>query len=500
MSIQSETPNNGPFAVELYYNNQRLLPAPLIDWTVESNFNDVGVRISNNNRLTLTGSVLIVPSGSYERMYTKQQELRNLFAVDGKDLVILAGDGNRTLTRGAIISSGLKPKITSINISPDTHVTRFDYTIEMEDLVAASGVSGITSSLSNQWSFKEDSDSCTMQVTHSVSAEGPDGEADKFQQALAAVKPLLGIDKLPLDLPYFAQPNFSGMFGMTHPANSAGGPVFEVSVQREENADVANGTYSVTEIFTIVSGVPFFFTAKTYSFDEDQNGIATVTVAGTVQGLGRTLVAGLADGGYGFERASSGFINKVKPTLPWEASGVYLKYKGSPGSGLSLFNPTSYSVAENRCKGTIGFSVTYTDDINAQLPSGISSLSCSTAIVEGIRVFASHAIPFRRLGNVLQDIRTSTEGTITIQCQAQAKNTGNPTIDTNRAIAAVQFELNRLKNKHGNPNNYVTIRVGGLDQQLDDKNLTCSSTLNLTFTQDLVNAPSANADISLRTL
>jgi|SRR6185436_3109867 len=501
ISIVSRPPQS---AVEVFYNGAKIVPAPLIEWAVESQFRNDGSRVDNINRLTLTGTTLIVPSGSYEQMYVKQQALRDTFSVDYKDLVILAGPGNRTLPFGAIISSGLRPRVNSINIAPDVQVTRFDWTVELQDLIAASGVSGVTSSLSNQWSFREDQDSCTLKVTHQVSAEGVEGESDKFYQAMAAVKPLLGIDKLPIDIPYFAQPNFSGLFGMTHPSNPAGGPVFEVSVQREEVADIANGSYSVTEQFTIVSGVPFYFTSKTESFEEDQNGIAQVTIAGTVQGLGRTLTPLDAEGGVGYFRAASGFANYVRPQLPWTASGIYGRFKigsgGAGGSGLALNNPTAFSISQNKCHGSIDFSITYTDNPAAYLPSGIASRTCNVNVVEGTRIQASHAIPFRRLGSIIQDIKTTTDGSISIQCQAIAKNTGNTNNDTNLAIQFVQSELNRLKAIYANPANYITIRIVGLNQQNNDIDRSCNATLELAFTVDLATVQTLGSTITLRTL
>lgn len=501
MNVLSEVQNPPASTVEVYYNGNRITPAPLIDWTIEPQFDDSGARTANLNRLVLTGSVLIVPSGSYEQMYTKQQALHNAFSVDNADFVILAGPANKTLPAGTVICSGLRPKVTNINVPADIQVQRIDYTVELEDLVAVSGVSGVTSSLSDQWSFRENNESCTVEITHQVSAEGPEGETDRFLQAFNAVRARLGIDKLPIHIPYFVEPNASGLWGITHPSNPSGGPIFELSVQREEVADVVNGTYSATEIFTIVSGVPFYFTSHSESFEEDAEGIATVTIAGTVQGLGRTLTAFRGEGGVGFERAVSGFINHVKPSLRWEASGVYVRYKeGSSGSGLAIYNPTAYSVTQNKCRGTIDFSITFTDDPTANLPSGITSSTCSVSIVEGIRLYASHAIPFRRLGNIIQDIKTTTEGTISIQCQAQAKNTGDSTDDTNRAIQFVQDEINRLKSIHANPANFITIRISGLNQQLSDTDLTCQATLDLAFTVDLANVSDINSDIALRTL
>jgi len=501
MSIVSQISNPPLAAIEVLYDGCMLVPAPFIDWTVEGQFDDNGVRLADRNRLVLTGTTLAVPSGSYEQMYGLQESLRAVFAVDNKDFVIRAGPGSKTLTEGVIICSGLKPRINSLNISPDLHFQRFDYSIELEDLVTVSGVSGVTSSLSNQWSFREDPDSCTVNITHQVNAEGPDGEPDKFDQALRAVKPLLGIDQLPLQLPCFVIPNASGLFGITHPSNPDGGPIFEVSVQREEVADIANGTYQVTEVFTIVSGVPFFFNQRTESYDEDVNGIATVSIAGSVQGLGRTLTAGEELGNPGFDRACSGFLNVIRPNLPWDASGIYNKYKiGGSTSGLAIFNPTSLSISQNKCRGTIDFSISYTDDPSAGLPSGIASRTCSVNVVEGTRLQVSHAIPFRRLGSIVQDIKTTTDGTIAIQCQSQAKNTGNTVDDTNRAIEFVQDELNRLKTANANPADYVDIRISGLTQQNSDSDLTCSATINFVFTVDLGTVATVTSDISLRTL
>lgn len=500
----SIVPNPPSSAVEVFYDGKKIVPAPLIEWVVESQFSNVGVREDSINRLTLTGTTLISPSGSYEQMYLKQQALRDTFAVDYKDFVIKAGPANRTLANGTVISSGLRPRVNSLNITPDIHVTRFDWSVELQSLVAASGVSGVVSSLSNQWSFRENQDNGTLNVTHQVNAEGPEGQPDKFYQAMAAVKPLLGIDKLPIDIPYFAQPNFSGLFGMTHPSNPLGGPVFEVSVQREEVADISNGSYSVTEVFTIVSGVPFYYTNKTSSFEEDNAGVAQVTIAGSVQGLGRTLAPGQDDGGLGFVRATSGFVNYVRPQLPWTASGVYYRYKvgsgGAGGSGLALNNPTSFSVTQNIFRGTIDFSITYTDNPANNLPSGIVTRSSSVNTVEGVRLQVSHTIPYRRLGSIIQDIATVTDGTISIQCQAQGKNTGNAQNDTNRAIQFVQDELNRLKTIYANSANYITLRVSGLNQQNNDSELTCSATLEFAFTVDLANTLSPNSTVSLRTI
>jgi hypothetical protein len=503
MNVESEIPNPPQSAVEVFYNNCKLVPAPTFDFSQEPQFDDTGTRTSVVTRITLNGSILMLPSGSYEQLYTKQEELKSAFSVDNAPFAVLAGPGNKTLPDGTVICSGLTPKVNSLNIAEDIHVLRFDYSVELEDLTAVEGVSGITSSLSNSWSFSEDPGSCTVEVTHSVSAEGPDGEPDKFLQAMRAVKPLLGIDKLPIQLPCFVEPNASGLFGITHPSNTAAGSVFEIGVNREESADVANGTYSVTEVFTIVSGAPFYFTARTSSFEEDQNGVSTVSIQGTVQGLGRTISTSLGtDGGFGFDRACSGFLNNVKPQLPADASGIYLKYKSFVrGSGLNVINPTAFTLTENACQGSISFNVSYSDNPSANLPSGIVSASCSVSVQEAGRVIASHAIPFRRLGNIFQDIKTTSEGTVNLQCQAQAKNTGDNIADTNFAISYVEGELDRLRLLHANVNNFIDIRISQpINHSFNERDLTSNASISYTFVTDLASVPTVSSTITLSRL
>ena len=80
--VLSEIPNPQAAAVDVQYNGYKLTPAPFVDWTVEPQFDDLGVRTADRNRITLTGTVLVSPSGSYEQMYVKQEELRTLFATD----------------------------------------------------------------------------------------------------------------------------------------------------------------------------------------------------------------------------------------------------------------------------------------------------------------------------------------------------------------------------------------------------------------------------------
>ncbi len=498
MNVQSITRSSPLSHVEVYYGDCRLVPAPLVDFSISPEFTDSGERTRNVTSLSLDGTVLILPSGSYEQMYVQQEALKDAFSIDYLDFTIRAGAGNKTLPSGTVICSGLKPKVTSIRIEPDIHVTSFDYIIELEDQSVTSTSSGILETLSDQWSFSENQDNCTLQITHNISATGPDGATDRFDQALRTVKGRTGIDKLPLTLPCFVEPNASGLFNLDHPSIATDGSTYEVSVQREETADVPGGSYSISEVFTIVSGVPFFYNTRTESFQQDQNGISTVSIQGTVQGLGRTLNPSFgSEGGMGFQRACSGFFEVIKPNLPFEASGVYVRYTGL-ASGLQIFSPTSFQISQNKCRGTIDFSVSYTDDPLLELPSGIANRSCSVQRTDGTRVFANHPIPFRRLGPIIQDIKTTTQGSVSIQCQVQAKNTGDKEADNARALQYAQDELNRLRAIHANSANFIELYVSsGPSKTLDDRALNVDASITYAFTIDLSSAQSANADIVL---
>jgi hypothetical protein len=97
-------------------------------------------------------------------------------------------------------------------------------------------------------------------------------------------------------------------------------------------------------------------------------------------------------------------------------------------------------------------------------------------------------------------VKTTTEGTITISASARATNTGDPAADTNRAIDHVESELNRLRNLHAQSSDFVTLRVSGLDQGNNDRDLTAEATLSYIFTVDLAATLDEDASVILKRL
>lgn len=158
--------------VEVYYGKPtepgalQLWPAPIFSFTEEAQCDDLGQRQSTTTRISIDGTILVLNSGCYETVYERQEVLRQAFSTDFRDFVVQAGGSNPNIPSGTPICSGLQPKVLSVNIEPDLQFQRADYTIELEAITPVSGVSGVTSSLSNQWSFTEQNDSCTVQVSH----------------------------------------------------------------------------------------------------------------------------------------------------------------------------------------------------------------------------------------------------------------------------------------------------------------------------------------------
>lgn len=489
MTTESYIGRNFEHKVEVHYGTNRLIPAPLVEWIEEYEHDPNNKsRTIKTQRIKLDGS-FVIAGGSYERMFTMQESLRNAFSVDGYEFKIVAGAGNSTLPSGAYIASGIYPQIKNVTVEPNLQFNRLDYTVDM--VHTTTSVSGqAVSELSDTWELSENQDGWYLDVRHNVSARGINtlsSGTNAIHHAINAVVPRLGLSNLPYYLPQYTEPTASGG-GTTQ--------IFEVGVNRTEQIDSLGGNYSVTENFIIASGLQNYVHTQNGTFEEDENGIATITLQGSVKGAGRTNYN--PDGGVGFTNARDGFVDDILPNLPSNASGVYNRYKTNASNHyLYTNNKLSFSISENRYAGTIQYTVRYNDDPSENLPSGILEASSSVQRTDGIRLYASHPIPFRRLGNILQDIKTTTEGQIVITVNAKAENTGDTTVDTNRAIGYVQDEINRLK---PNSVDFETLRMGGVQQNYSDKELTANASVTYIFTVDLSTVTSADSDIVLETL
>lgn len=484
--ISSVSPFGSP-EWELYYGGQRLYPAPLVTFSRGYTRNAVDVALSYQDSWVLRGVYLNAPSGCFQDVVTGMESLKSIFSQDRLELVIKAGAASRSLPSGTTIVSGIYPYIESISIPERTdQFYRFDYEVTLTNKIAASGASGVIQSSDDSWSYEENQDYYSVTVNHTINAVGintaPSGAASNaVSNAKAFVTSRTGIANAPSGFPIYVEPGA---------VSGVSGTFYELQRTRRESVNLEQGSYDISETFVIGSGTRPFSDTRTFTYDKDANGISTVNVQGTVQGFKRT--DGTNTLVNGFTNAQSGFLNHVRPYITNDASGVY-SYWGGSGI-LGIYSPTSTSISENRYLGTIAYSYTFTDDPAKVLPSGIVEQSLSVQRNDAIRVFVTHAIPFRRLGDILQDLATPTLGTITINATARSENTGDIISDVNRAISHVQ---NLINQNRPNPNEFITLRLTSLNQDNSKLQLTASATATYEFTVDLATVNTSNSDIIL---
>jgi hypothetical protein len=474
----------GPSAVELYYGGQRLYPAPLIDWQRTINRNDAGTAISQEDTWTLKG-LYVSTVNEYYDVVQEMNDLKTIFSQDGLELVIKAGGGSITLPSGTVITSGVYPFVEAIGIPERTdQFRRFDYQVTLIAKTAASGVSGVVSSTGDTWNFTEDAERATTTVNHTVNAIGintaTSGSASNaLSNARTFVLSRVGASAVPSNYPSYVNP-------------SGTNTLYEFQRTRSETVDIEAGSYEITETFVYASGSQPFSDNRTYSFSTDANGIATVTVDGTIQGYPRTAGTDVAFNG--FYNAQSGFRSVLKPLIYNDAALVYTRYGGS---GTLATTTQSYSITENRFLGTVQYSLSYTDDPAKVLPSGIVEQSITIARNDAVRLQVSHVIPQRRLGNLVQDIATPTVGSITITASSKATNTGDNVADTNRALSNVQDLINQYR---PSSSDFINLRIISKEQTPDPLALSAQATVVYEFIVDLAQVNDASSDIILTPL
>ena len=487
---ESSLPGLNPSYLEVSYGGSVLTPSPFIQHSVSIERDDSGNRELERTTRTLTGQILT--SGlSYHFVRQKQRELEAAFAADNLEFKILATADNPCLVAGTPIESGVFPFVESIDIQEDVQFNRLDYTIVLVEETAPSGVSGLVTNLSNNWSYSENDQECLIDISHTVSAQGVNTAvsglpSNAIDNATTRVKSLLGLVHAPSGFPCYVEP-----------ASGSDVRFYEVTTQREESIDVEDGTYSVTENFKLVSGLLPFVDERTSQVQVDESNITTVNLQGTVRGFGRTNDGafeghGRGGGGTGFLNALSGFNSLVRPNWINDALLIYDRFSGS--GALATDNPQAINISQTPCQGTVGYSVTFTDDPSELLPSGIQELTCTVTRNDPVVQNAIIGVPFNALGPVFQRLCTTSEGSYAIACNVTAKNTGDELVDTNRAIEVAEQEIIK---RQPNPADFVELKLTGRNTTTDRINRSINVTFTWTFSQDIATVPSDTGPITL---
>lgn len=487
---ESSLPGLSPSFLEVSYGGSVLLPSPLIAHSIQIERDDSDNREVIRTTRTLTGQILTSGLG-YHFVRSKQRELEDAFAVDNLEFRIVATANHPCLVPGTPIESGVFPLVQSIDIQEDTQFNRLDYTIVLEDATAPSGVSGLVTDLTNTWSYSENEAECLVDITHTASAQGVNTSisgqpSNALVNAKLRITQLLGLEAAPSGFPCYVQP-----------ASGSDVRFYEVTTSREETVGVEDATYSVSETFKLVSGLLPFADERTAQFQVDDANVTTVSLQGTVRGMGRTNDGAPAgpsrsSGGTGFVNALSGFNSLVRPDWTSDALEVYDRYGGS--GTLVIGRPQSISISQTPCNGTVGYSVTYTDNPTENLPSGIQDLSCTVQRNDPVVSNAIIGLPFSALGPVFQRLCTTSEGSYAIQCNVIAFNTGEEIINTNRAIEVAEQEIIKLQPI---PADYIELKLTGRSQTVDRINRSINVTYTWTFSQSIDTVPSDTGPITL---
>ena len=368
----------------MYYGNYRFLPAPLMTYSVDHQYDDNDDLLFKITTYDLAGTLLF-PSGDFTTMMDMRQQLEDALG-SGNQLFLIENDEGTPLTSGY-------PFIESIVFDEGVWVDRINYsaTLTVEESLAASGA---VESFTETWGFEENEDRETISVSHSVAAVGinTDGLNNATENAKNYVLSRVGYTNAPSFLPAYTE---------------GSGALSDYASFRSESVNIVDHEYEIQETFVLS---PYKYTHdNSATFSVDDVGVITVEIEGTIQGLGRG-VAAINNARYGW--------TQIEPTVIETASGVYLRYGGTDELPVS---PGSQSIAEDEENGTVNYSFSY-EEVDQVLPSGITDFTMTKDISEPTTLYASHTIVNKADGPVVQDLGTTSEGTVTINGTATRKS------------------------------------------------------------------------------
>ncbi len=427
------------------YGSYNFLPVPLYTWGTEAVYDGKKDKTYLRHTVDFTGTILELASESgLNTLIADRNTLKNALAINNQEW--------KLYYNGALIVSGVYPRVSNLSFEEGVWVDRLNYSFsfEYDEDFYNTGIESFT----ENWNYDEDENGTTVTVKHDISAVGqntnPSGANNAFTNARTYVAAKTGYSNAVSSSPFFAK---------------ASGSYSAYESLRSEQVDVGGASYSVSETFTLSSGT--YIHTSTGQLSRDENGICTVSLDGEIKGLGRDNKA--------FGRALTGWT-AVKAALPQTASGIYSQLGGS--ATLFTTNYQGYSVTRNAIAGTIGYNISYTDSPSENLPSGILEFSLNVSDTKPVRLYASFSIMERALGNVVQDIGTSTEGRFAIQGTCVGKQ-GYP------FASVLQYVQDKVNENRPIPGNYQTLRLDSKEISKEENKNTVQFNVSWAYTKDL---------------
>lgn len=432
----------------MFYGDYEFVPVPIFTWATEMLRDGKGDALILRHTLDFTGDLLYtVGDGSVATMIAKKEALEHALA-SGSKMFVISKDG-------AAVISGVYPVVTNFNANEGVWVDRINYTFNLsyDENFYGSGIASYTET----WDFEEAPDRHTATAKHNVSAVGSNTAAPGVNNAFTNAKTFV-----------LAQKSWKRVLASTPAFVQASGTYGAYEESRAESCDPQAGSYSISESYTLCSGSYIHTHSATLSIDDAS--VGTLSVEGTIQGLGR--------GEQAFTRAKTGYTS-LKSHFPAYASGYYSELGGE--GTIYTSNYTSFSVTRNPFNGTVQYNYSYSDSPAENLPSGIQDFTLTVADKKPVRLYASFAIMERALGNVVQDIGTSTEGQFTISGNAIGK-TGYP------FASLLSFVQDKINEKRPLSINYQTLRLSEKTVTKDEDKNTVNFSLTWDYTVELSSA------------
>jgi hypothetical protein len=463
-------PHTDASKIKMTYGSYRFWPAPFMAFGMEPQKTDAGERLADKITLSFAGTLLNtdnIPSGDTATMITLRDSLVNALSGDNREFQLLHHIGS-TQPSGTVIISGIYPRVESLSFDESNWVNKIDYsfTLSYETHLVSGAVP--VESYGEDWDFEEDSSNRVIRIKHDVNAKGVNttisgGTSNALENARTWVNARMGTAGIPSGLPQFCD---SGTLG-----------TFVEQKYRSEAASVTDGTYSASEQITQASGS--YAHNYTAQFQQDDAGITTLSINGNIEGLGRFDTAS--------DAATSGWNVFVSPTLSGLAASIYTELSGT--RTLNVSNVQSLSVTKDVYGGRVGYSVSYNDNPEDALPSGIAEFSVSKQIKLPIRKKAIFAIPSRIAGSIVQDIGTPTDGSIVIN------GTCKGTIDTQLAYVK-SYCSDQINELRPNAASYNQIWFGDYNKTENEDQKTFSFNLAWAYTDNLTNVPDPSGEVS----
>jgi hypothetical protein len=431
--------------ITMTYGSYSFAPNPLFTWGTDMLRDSKGSGIGLRHSLGFAGTFLETSGDqtNISEIISARSGLQAALQLDNQEFQILQDSVG--------LVSGVYPKISDIIMDEGTWADKASYSFSAtwDEAIGSDSVS----SFSESWDYEESEDRTTATVDHTISAIGIDTSGagnNALANAREFVTARTGSSNQPPSHPAFVQVSgaYSSYEGL-----------------RTENVDVAGGSFSVSEKFTL-SELSYIHT-QTSSINVS-DGITTVQLDGEIKGLGRSTAA--------YSSALSGWNNSVEASLSGTASSIYTELGGT--ATLYVSNPTSESVSKDESAGTLGYSREYTDDAAENLPSGVDSFSIDISDEQPTTLTSSVAIFGRALGNVVQIIGTPKEGTFTIGGSAK----GEQGFSMASLVTYVESRIDAIRPLSGN---YTTLRLDSQSVTKDTDSNEIQFNLTWIYTKNL---------------